>query len=72
MALPWERSPVPAEDQIRGLGPIVPTVHDLSCTAAVPTEVTNMRARDYAAHGAADRCRHGEARAIWRPNCTRQ
>jgi glyoxalase family protein len=28
-ASPWERSPVPAEHQIRGLGPIVLTVHDL-------------------------------------------
>ena len=40
-ASPWERSPVPAEHQIRGLGPIV------------LTEVMNMRrVRDYAAHGA--------------------
>ena len=28
-ASPWERSAVPAEHQIRGLGPIVLTVHDL-------------------------------------------
>ena len=27
-ASPWERSPVPAEHQIRGLGPIVLTVHE--------------------------------------------
>jgi glyoxalase family protein len=52
-ASPWERSPVPAEYQIRGLGPIVLTVHELSRTAFVLTEVMNMRrARDYAAHGA--------------------
>ena len=52
-ASPWERSPVPAEHQIRGLGPIVLTVHDLSRTAFVLTEVMNMRrVRDYAAHGA--------------------
>ena len=52
-ASPWERSPVPAEYQIRGLGPIVLTVHDLSRTAFVLTEVMNMRrARDYVAHGA--------------------
>ena len=52
-ASPWERSPVPAEHQIRGLGPIVLTVHDLSRTASVLTEVMNMRrVRDYAAHGA--------------------
>ena len=52
-ASPWDRSPVPAEHQIRGLGPIVLTVHDLSRTAVVLTEVMNMRrVRDYAAHGA--------------------
>src|SRR5437868_1167535 len=50
---PWERSPVPAEHQIRGLGPIVLTVQELSRTAFVLTEVMNMRrVRDYAAHGA--------------------
>ena len=50
---PWEKSPVPAEHQIRGLGPIVLTVHDLSRTALVLTEIMNMRrVRDYAAHGA--------------------
>ena len=52
-ASPWERSPVPAEHQIRGLGPIVLTVRELSRTAFVLTEVMNMRrVRDYAAHGA--------------------
>jgi glyoxalase family protein len=52
-ASPWERSPVPAEHQIRGLGPIVLTVHDLARTAEVLTGVMNMRRlRDYAAHGA--------------------
>src|SRR5712671_1807284 len=52
-ASPWQRSPVPAEHQIRGLGPIVLNVHDLSRTAAVLTGVMNMRrVRDYAAHGA--------------------
>jgi glyoxalase family protein len=50
---PWEKSPVPAEHQIRGLGPIVLTVQELSRTALVLTEVMNMRqVRDYAAHGA--------------------
>ncbi len=49
-ASPWQRSPVPAEHQIRGLGPIVLNVHDLSRTAAVLTEVMNMRrVRAYAA-----------------------
>src|SRR3978361_1089501 len=52
-ASPWQKSPVPAEHQIRGLGPIVLTVHDMSRTAVVLTEVMNMRrVRDYAAHGA--------------------
>src|ERR1700704_1515744 len=52
-AAPWERSTVPAEHQIRGLGPIVLTVHELTRTAFVLTEVMNMRqVRDYAAHGA--------------------
>ena len=52
-ASPWERSPVPVEHQIRGLGPIVLTVQELSRTAFVLTEVMNMRrVRDYAAHGA--------------------
>jgi glyoxalase family protein len=50
---PWERSTVPVERQIRGLGPIVITVHELQRTAFVLTEVMNMRrVRDYAAHGA--------------------
>jgi glyoxalase family protein len=50
---PWEKSPVPAEHQIRGLGPIMLTVDDLSRIAFVLTEVMNMRpVRDYTAHGA--------------------
>src|SRR3954447_8264933 len=52
-ASPWEQSTVPEDHQIRGLGPIVLTVHELSRTAFVLTEVMNMRrVRDYAAHGA--------------------
>jgi glyoxalase family protein len=52
-ASPWENSAVPAEHQIRGLGPIVLTVNDLSRTAFALTEIMNMRClRDYAAHGA--------------------
>jgi glyoxalase family protein len=51
-ASPWERSAVPVEHQIRGLGPIVLTVHDLTRTAFVLTDVMNMRrVREYAAHG---------------------
>jgi len=42
-AHPWERSPVPAEHQIRGLGPISISVPDLRPTEAVLTEVMEMR-----------------------------
>ena len=49
-ASPWEKSAVPAEHQIRGLGPIVLNVHDLASTEMVLTGVMNMRrVRDYAA-----------------------
>jgi glyoxalase family protein len=52
-ASPWERSPVPAEHQIRGLGPIVLTVRDLAAIEQVLVGAMNMRrVRDYAAHGA--------------------
>src|ERR1700709_2559539 len=55
-ASPWERSAVPAEHQIRGLGPIVLTVQDLARTERVLTEVMNMRReRDYALPGANER-----------------
>lgn len=48
-ASPWERSPVPAEHQIRGLGPITLTVPDLTRTSRVLTDAMNMRqVRDYA------------------------
>ncbi|MGN7750222.1 ring-cleaving dioxygenase [Sinorhizobium sp. 22678] len=39
---PWERSPVPAEHQIKGLGPITISVPDSSNTALVLTRVMNM------------------------------
>jgi glyoxalase family protein len=54
-ASPWEKSVVPAEHQIRGLGPIVLSVNDLARTEQVLTGVMNMRReRDYAApHGGA-------------------
>ncbi|MFA6271056.1 MAG: ring-cleaving dioxygenase, partial [Candidatus Paceibacterota bacterium] len=52
-ASPWERSAVPAEHQIRGLGPIVLTVRDLTAIEQVLVGAMNMRrVRDYAAHGA--------------------
>ena len=44
----WEKSPVPAEHQVRGLGPIVISVPALNPTDVVLTEVANMRRlRDY-------------------------
>lgn len=46
--VPWERSPVPREHQIRGLGPIVMSVPMLNPTDQLLTEVFNMRAaRDF-------------------------
>ncbi|MDB5602069.1 MAG: mhqA [Xanthobacteraceae bacterium] len=45
---PWAKSPVPAEHQIRGLGPITISVPDLKPTDLVLTRVTNMRkVREY-------------------------
>lgn len=45
---PWDRSPVPAEHQIRGLGPIIMSVPDITNTEAVLTHVMNMvEARTY-------------------------
>ena len=46
---PWDRSPVPAEHQIRGLGPITISVPDLAATDLILTKVMNMnKVRDYA------------------------
>jgi glyoxalase family protein len=39
----WDKSTVPAEHQIRGLGPIVMSVPDLAPTEKLLTEVMNMR-----------------------------
>ena len=48
----WDRSPVPAEHQIRGLGPIMISVPAITDTEMVLTEVMNMRhARDYSVSG---------------------
>jgi glyoxalase family protein len=45
----WERSPVPAEHQIRGLGPIMMSVPVITDTELILTEVMHMRrVRDYA------------------------
>jgi glyoxalase family protein len=49
---PWERSPVPAEHQIRGLGPITISVPDVTPTDLVLTKVMNMtRDREYPTPG---------------------
>jgi glyoxalase family protein len=42
-ANPWDKSPIPPEHQIRGLGPIVMTVPELRRTDILLTAVTNMR-----------------------------
>jgi len=41
--VPWDRSPVPVQYQIRGLGPIVISVPTLKPTDALLTRVFNMR-----------------------------
>ena len=47
-AHPWERSPVPSQFQIRGLGPITLSVPELRATAAILENAMNMRAvREY-------------------------
>jgi glyoxalase family protein len=49
----WDRSPVPAEHQIRGLGPIMMSVPVLAPTDVLLTQVMNMRqVRDYTLPGA--------------------
>jgi glyoxalase family protein len=46
----WDQSPVPAQHQIRGLGPIVMSVPDNRRTHPILTQVLNMRhVRDYTA-----------------------
>ena len=42
-SVPWDRSPVPAEHQIRGLGPIVMSVPSLETTELVLKSVLGMR-----------------------------
>ena len=47
-AHPWERSPVPSQHQIRGLGPIMLSVPDLRQTDEVLQKVMNLRpVREY-------------------------
>ncbi len=51
-AFPWDRSPVPVEHQIRGLGPIMLTVASRERTGIVLSDVMNMRlGRKYAYEG---------------------
>ncbi len=51
----WARSPVPAEHQIRGLGPITLSVPKLGPTDRVLTTVMNMRGvRRYSGEGSAE------------------
>jgi glyoxalase family protein len=53
-ANPWEKSPVPAEHQIRGLGPISLSVPELAPTDAILTKVMNMNpVREYGASNGA-------------------
>ena len=61
-SIPWERSPVPAEHQIRGLGPIV-----MSVPACARTE-TVLHAGDEPAAGAAV---HAPENAAHQSMCTR-
>jgi glyoxalase family protein len=54
-AHPWERSPVAAEHQIRGLGPITLSIPDLARTAPVLTELMNMtKVREYSSATSTD------------------
>jgi glyoxalase family protein len=47
-AHPWDKSPIPAEHQVRGLGPITISVPELKATEAVLTQVMEMRrVREY-------------------------
>jgi glyoxalase family protein len=47
-AYPWDRSPVPAASQVRGLGPILLSVPDLRPTDVILQKVLNMRpVREY-------------------------
>jgi glyoxalase family protein len=47
-SVPWRKSPVPAENQIRGLGPITLSVPQLRSTEEILTRVMNMRqVREY-------------------------
>jgi Lactoylglutathione lyase and related lyases len=56
---PWKQSPVPAEHQIRGLGPIVMSVPDIKRTEPVLTRVMGMaHAREYISNDGPDHTVH--------------
>jgi glyoxalase family protein len=58
-AHPWDRSPVPTEYQIRGLGPITMSVPDLKPTDLVVRRVLNMeQVREYRTPDTADSWTH--------------
>jgi glyoxalase family protein len=58
-ANPWEKSTVPPEHQIRGLGPITLSVPELAPTDAILTKVMNMSpVREYGASNGAGSCVH--------------
>lgn len=58
-ANPWDRSPVPAEHQIRGLGPVMLSVPSLRATDAILRQVMNMRpVREYRHAGNASHLVH--------------
>ena len=51
-ANPWEKSPVPTEQQIRGLGPITISIPNLERTERILQDLLNMRAaREYEGNG---------------------
>ena len=48
---PWEESPIAAENQIRGLGPITLSVPELRSTEVILTTVMNMtKVREFGEH----------------------
>jgi glyoxalase family protein len=58
-AHPWQRSPVPAEHQIRGLGPITISVPDLKPTDIVLTRALEMnRVREFVTPGGGNSTTH--------------
>ena len=68
-AYPWDKSPVPTEHQIRGLGPITISIPKLERTDSILQDLLNMRpARQYEANAGSNcaRLRNGFGRALCR------